>query len=137
MQKYSGSCICGSVKYEISGEFRALLHCHCSRCRKSSGTGHASNVILSPQTVHWTAGEDLIASYKVPDARHFRSVFCRNCGSPLPRVRPDNSLAVIPAGSLDSSPDLKPTGRIFYASRAEWSCGEMDLPVWDEYRPQS
>lgn len=134
---YTGSCICGSVKYEICGEFRALLHCHCGRCRKSSGTGHASNVILVPETVTWTAGEELLGGYRVPDAEHFRTVFCRNCGSPLPRVRPDRSIAVIPAGTLDVSPELKPTGRIFYASRTDWSCGDVALPVWNEYRTQS
>ncbi len=130
---YSGSCICGSVKYEITGEFRFFPHCHCSRCRKSTGTGHASNVILTPETVEWTAGEELVRSYKVPDAERFRTVFCENCGSPLPRWAPDMSIAVIPAGTLDSHPELKPSGRIFYESRADWSCDAAELQCWAEY----
>lgn len=136
-EKYAGSCICGSVKYEITGEFRYFLHCHCSRCRKSTGTGHASNVILTPRSVAWTAGEELVRSYKVADAERFRTVFCSNCGSPLPRWAPDMSMAVIPAGTLDSHPQLKPGGRIFYGSRAEWSCDAGELPVWQEYPQRS
>ncbi len=131
--KYSGSCICGSVKYEITGKFRFFPHCHCSRCRKSTGTGHASNVILTPETVEWIAGEELVRSYKVPDAERFRTVFCENCGSPLPRWAPDMSIAVVPAGTLDCHPDLKPSGRIFYDSKADWSCDATDLAVWSEY----
>jgi hypothetical protein len=132
-EKYSGSCICGSVKYEITGEFRALYHCHCTRCRKASGTGHASNVILAPDAAEWTEGEELLGRYKVPDAERFGTVFCRNCGSPLPRVALERNIAVIPAGSLDSSPDIEPTGRIFYGSKAVWSCDATELPAWDEY----
>ena len=136
-EMYSGSCICGSVKYEITGEFRAFNHCHCARCRKASGTGHASNVILSPDAAEWTAGEELIGRYKVPDAERFATVFCKNCGSPLPRVALERNLAVIPAGSLDSSPDIQPTARIFYASKTAWSCDAGSIPTWDEYPQKS
>jgi hypothetical protein len=136
IDNYSGSCICGSVKYEVSGEFRFFFHCHCSRCAKSTGTGHASNVILNPEKAEWTAGEELIGSFKVPDAKRFRTVFCKNCGSPLPRFAPDMSIAVIPAGTLDSSPALSPTGRIFCGSKEDWSCDSSELPVWDEYPEQ-
>ena len=136
-EKYSGSCICGSVKYEISGEFRAFFHCHCSRCRKASGTGHASNVILNPDTAEWTEGEGLIRSYKVPEADRFGTVFCTNCGSPLPRIAMERHLAVIPAGSLDGSPEIAPTGRNFFGSRTEWSCDTSELPVWTEYPQKS
>jgi hypothetical protein len=113
-----------------------LFHCHCERCRKSTGTGHASNVILNPDAAEWTEGEDLIGNFKVPDAKRFRTVFCKNCGSPLPRVAPDMSIAVIPAGTLDNSPEITPTGRIFQGFRADWSCDSTELPTWDEY-PES
>ena len=135
--KYSGSCICGSVKYEITGEFRAFYHCHCTRCRKASGTGHASNVILKPDAAEWTEGEELLGRYKVPDAERYGTVFCKSCGSPLPRVALERNIAVIPAGSLDSSPEIEPTGRIFVGSKADWSCDTSELPVWDEYPQRS
>lgn len=130
---YKGSCICGSISYEITGELRAFPHCHCRRCRKATGTGHASNVILKPHTARFIKGEELVHTYKVPDAERFRTAFCANCGSPMPKWLPDMSLAVIPAGSLDSHPALNPSGRIFYDSKADWSCDTSDLPLWPEY----
>lgn len=134
---FSGSCLCGSVRYQISGVPTAFNHCHCLRCRKATGTGHASNIILKPDSVEWLAGEHLLRSFKVPDAKRFRSMFCSNCGSPLPRIAADLSMAVIPAGSLDQSPSISPTARIFWASRADWSCDASEIPVWPEYREQS
>lgn len=130
---FEGSCLCGSVAYRITGEPRVFFHCHCGRCRKASGTGHASNIILKPESATWTAGEELLASFKVPDAQRFRSVFCTRCGSPMPRIAPDKSVAVIPAGTLDTDAPLNPTGRIMWSSRAAWSCEAGAIPVWPEY----
>lgn len=130
---FSGSCLCGSVRYEITGTPVDFFHCHCHRCRKANGTGHASNILLKPERVKWTAGEDKLGGFKVPDAKRFRTSFCTVCGSPLPRVAPDLSLAVIPAGSLDCEPPLMPTARIFWGSRTEWSCDDGGIPVWPEY----
>jgi hypothetical protein len=132
----SGGCLCGSVSYAITGDAKAFHHCHCWRCRKATGTGHASNIILIPDSAKWTSGEELLNSFEVPDAERFRTVFCSNCGSPLPRVAPDMSLAVVPAGSLDHVPDIQPMSRIFWDSRADWSCDAGDLDVWPEYAPR-
>lgn len=45
-----GSCLCGSVEYEVTGEAQRFYHCHCQRCRKATGKGHASNLLMTPQT---------------------------------------------------------------------------------------
>jgi len=134
---FRGSCLCGAVGYEITGTPLGFYHCHCRRCRKASGTGHASNIILKPDNVSWTAGEENIGGFNVPDAKRFRTAFCKTCGSPLPRVAPDLSIAAIPAGSLDNDPPLKPTARIFWDSRAPWSCDSGDITSWPEYPQQS
>jgi hypothetical protein len=135
-ETFAGGCLCGAVRYEISGIVRTFLHCHCQRCRKATGTGHASNLLIDPDTAVWLSGEDKLASYKVPDAKRFRTVFCSVCGSSLPRIAPDMSLAVIPAGSLDTEPATLPVGRIFSASKASWSCDNSELPSWPEYPQQ-
>ena len=132
----TGSCLCGSVTYEISGESMHFYHCHCRRCRKATGTGHASNIIMRPDAVAWTAGEHLLSYYKVPDAKRFATNFCKNCGSLMPRIAPDNSVAVIPAGSLDDEPGIKPDARIFQDSKSGWSCDHSELPAHQTYPPR-
>jgi hypothetical protein len=133
----TGSCLCGGVKYRVTGQTERFYHCHCQRCRKTTGTGHASNLLISPQTaISWTKGEENLSHYKVPDAERFYNRFCQNCGSPMPRVVPEINAVVIPAGSLDCNPPINPQGHIFWDSRADWSCTD-ELPVYSEYPPTS
>ena len=130
---FRGSCLCGSVQYEISGEPKKFYHCHCMRCRKSSGTGHASNLLIQPGAIKWLKGEELIRSYKIPEAKRFTRCFCAVCGGQVPRYVKETDFIVIPAGSLDSDPAIQPQARIFWDSRASWSCSGDDLPVFSEY----
>ena len=134
VEMFSGGCLCGSVQYEISGEPVRFYHCHCKRCRKSTGTGHASNVFLKSAELRWLKGETLVRYFKVPEAERFTRCFCQNCGSPLPRLVPELGMGMIPAGSLDTEPALQPQARIFWDSRAPWSCTVAELPVFPEYQ---
>ena len=131
---FTGSCLCGSIQYEITGDPRVFNHCYCSRCRKASGTGHASNIILTLDSAEWRAGEDLLGSYKVPDAERFSTAFCTQCGSQMPRIRKELGFAVIPAGTLDSDSPIQPTDRIMWDSKVDWACDDRDIPTWARYR---
>jgi hypothetical protein len=131
-----GGCLCGAVRYEASGEAKRFLHCHCSRCRRATGTGHASNLFLQPGTLRWASGEEQLRAYKVPEAQRFTNTFCATCGGRLPRQAAGTDIVMIPAGSLDDEPPIKPQGRIFCGSRAAWSCAGDGLPVFEAYPPQ-
>ncbi len=134
--KLKGSCLCGSVAYQVIGETKRFTHCHCQRCRKATGTGHATNLVLSPQTgITWLKGEELLGKYKVPEAERFYNCFCKTCGGPMPRVVPELDAVLIPAGSLDTPVPIAPQSRIFNDSRVDWSCSD-DLPVYPEYPPE-
>jgi len=131
-KKLSGSCLCGAVRYTATGEAQRFYHCHCSRCRKASGTGHASNLFVKG-ALSWKSGEDLIRTFKVPDAERFTNTFCKTCGGRVPRFIEEYGVVFIPAGSLDDEPDLGPQARIFKGSRATWSCDSGQLPEFDAY----
>jgi len=130
---FKGSCLCGSVKYELSGEPTRFYHCHCERCRRATGTGHASNIMVKADNFTWLAGEALLKRYKVPEAERFYSLFCSECGSNMPREVPEIGVVVVPAGSLDHEIPLQPEARIFWDSRAEWSCSGDGIAVFAEY----
>jgi hypothetical protein len=132
----TGSCLCGAVEYEVTGEAKRFYYCHCTRCRKATGTGHASNIFLQPASLRWLAGEDQIRSFKPPEAQRFTNQFCGACGSRLPRQPAGGDVVMIPAGSLDVEPPIKPQARIFYGSRASWSCSADGIDVYPEYAPQ-
>lgn len=131
---FTGSCLCGSVQYEITGEFQRFSNCHCSRCRKVSGSGHGSNILIKPLTgITWLRGQSLLARYKVPDADRFFNCFCSKCGSPMPREIPQLDAVLAPAGSTDSELPVTPQHHIFWDSRAKWSCPAGDLDIYSEY----
>jgi hypothetical protein len=130
-----GSCLCGAVKFEVSGEPTRFFHCHCTRCRKATGTGHASNLFLQPGALKWLNGEDQVRTFKVPEAKRFTNNFCATCGSRLPRQAKDSDSVIIPAGSLDDEPPIKPQARIFSASRASWSCADDGVAVYPDFPP--
>ena len=130
-----GSCLCGTVKFEVVGEPKRFYHCHCSRCRKVTGTGHASNLFLQPGTLTWLGGEEKVSSFKVPEAKRFTNNFCATCGSRLPRQAKDSDMVMIPAGSLDDAAPIRPQARIFADSRAGWSCTDGEMAVYPEYPP--
>lgn len=125
----SGSCLCGTVKYEVSGSFERFFLCHCSRCRKGTGSAHAANLFSSSATLTWLSGADSIKAYKVPSARHSRT-FCTECGSAVPKIQP-NGMVMVPAGSLDSPIDIRPDAHIHCASRANWDDHLEDVPQMD------
>jgi hypothetical protein len=115
-----GSCLCGGVAFVVEGEPLRAYHCHCSRCRKARGAAFASNLFTTADGVRLVRGEELLAAYTVPEARYFRQVFCRVCGSPMPRVDRERGLCVVPMGSLDDDPGIRPQRHIFVGSKAPW-----------------
>lgn len=129
----TGSCLCGALHYSLVAEPQRFYHCHCSRCRKSSGTGHASNLFAKSSDIEWTGDTTLIKHFKLPEAERFTRTFCANCGGPLPRLIPQLGMAFIPAGTLDVEPDFSPQARIFCDSKTAWSCSGDELPRFAAY----
>ncbi len=132
-EQIEGGCLCGITRYRVTGPWIRFVHCHCSRCRKATGTGHATNLFAGPDNLEWIAGESYVARYDLPTAKSFAVCFCKTCGSPLPHLARNGSVWVIPAGSLDREPSVRPSARIFWPSRASWSCSGEDLPCFDTY----
>ena len=91
----TGSCLCGSVRYNVQGEPQRAFHCHCSRCRKATGTGHATNLFVAG-TLTWDAGEALVRQFKVPEAQRFTNAFCCKCGGRVPRSATGSGMVMIP-----------------------------------------
>lgn len=95
-----------------------MFLCHCSRCRRETGTLHGANVFFASGHLVFEHGENRLSRYALPGTRK-RRWFCSTCGSPMPRVDADGGI-VLPAGSLDDDRSLEPTAHIFCSSAASW-----------------
>lgn len=134
-QVLNGSCLCGAVKYEVRKPYLRFAHCYCGRCRKATGSSHATNLYVEPPQFSWKIGEQLISRFDLPSAPSFATTYCTLCGGPLPHFTRSGREVVIPAGTLDSEPDITPQANIFWESRATWSCSGGELPSHAEYTP--
>jgi hypothetical protein len=128
-----GACLCGAIAYEVDAPFPLpIVLCHCRRCRKARGSAHAANVFTRAERFRWLGGEASVREFKPPDAERFAQAFCTICGSAVPRV---GQSAVVPAGTLEDDPIVRPGLHIFTGSKAEWFSISDSLPQYPEYPP--
>lgn len=125
---HTGSCLCGAITFEITGDFEHFFLCHCSRCRKDTGSAHAANLFSTGATLRWRSGAP--RSFCLPGTRHARA-FCPDCGSALPSTQMEGKLLVVPAGSLDTPVQIQPDAHLCCASRADWDQELEKLPRLD------
>ena len=128
-----GSCLCGRVKYSLATELETFYFCHCEQCRKLTGSAFASNILASPAEIHWLSGHEQIQRFDYPGDRSFTKVFCKVCGSGLPFLNESGTHLIIPAGSLDGDPPIRPDKNIFWADRSPWYEAGMDAPRCDGF----
>jgi hypothetical protein len=119
MSIISGSCLCGKVSFECKNSFEQFHLCHCIQCQKSTGSAHASNLFTSSGNIKWTSGVNLVKRFDVP-GRAISKAFCIECGSGVPYLSGSGKALVVPAGCLDSRPEIDPQDNIFCSEKAEW-----------------
>jgi hypothetical protein len=134
-ENLGGSCLCGVVRFEVRQPYLRFAHCYCGRCRKATGSSHATNLYVAPTQFSWLSGEKVAKRFDLTTAASFATTFCTQCGGPLPHFTRSGREVVVPAGTLDRYPDVVPSRNIFWASRSEWSCSGGSLPCYDEYGP--
>ena len=127
----TGSCLCGAVTFEIHGDFDTFYLCHCGRCRKDTGSAHASNLFSRSARLKWLSGEDKITNFTLPSTQHTKA-FCSVCGSALPNLQMGGDLLVVPAGSLDDDVPIRPNAHIFVSCKANWDKALEKIPKVDK-----
>ena len=114
-----GECNCGAVAFEINADLTDVIICHCSICRRSTGSSGIAIIVVNNEVFKWTRGQQQIGTWKKPGA-DWQTWFCRNCGSPLPGEN-DASRMFVPAGLImEGGEALKVTHHIWVDSKALW-----------------
>lgn len=131
---YQGSCLCGAIEVRISGPISSIIHCHCSLCRKSSGTAYATNGFVNADelTVDDPGGKLGSYEHRPGKKRHF----CTVCASPVYSARADDPSRVrLRLGILDSAIAERPMSHNFVTSKADWEDLDATLPRYERYEP--
>jgi PhnB protein len=132
-----GSCLCGGVRFEITQPFRRANHCHCSRCRKHSGTFGETQGRVPRDGFRLLQGEELIRSFRPVEGAV--KAFCSVCGSSLfGGTWPDCGEVSVRLGALDDDPGIRAQYHSFVASRAPWDDVPDDgLPRYEAANPEA
>ena len=144
MSLIRASCLCGGVRYAITGPLIGPSNCHCSMCRKQQGAAFRSRARVRIADFNWVQGEGLVKYYESSPGTY--RGFCSTCGSPIinkfdaisKSASVDAAAAFqygIAFGSLDDDPGVRPAAHIFVASKATWFSITDDLPQFSERQP--
>lgn len=127
-----GSCLCGSVSFEVIGTCQNFFICHCEFCQKDTGTAFAANLFYHGAQIRWLSGQESVKKFSLSHSRHVKS-FCTNCGSALPSIENNGELVLIPAGCLDTPIKVDPNAHIFMKSKADWENKLADLKEFESF----
>ncbi len=114
----NGRCLCGEVQFELKGKTPHLYQCHCSQCRKVTGSSSNAATFVEKANFKWIAGEQVITSYSKDGG--YRSDFCSRCGSPVPNQLRGMDKYWVPAGSIEGYDDFRVIAHLHIGSKAEW-----------------
>ncbi|MGZ4381993.1 MAG: GFA family protein [Gaiellaceae bacterium] len=133
----AGGCLCGGVRFEVTEPPVSASYCHCTRCRRRSGTAASVQARLAPGSLRIVAGEELVRTYQPPDG--FGKAYCSACGSALwSRDPADPDTVSVRMGAFDGDPGIRPSYRQFVAYAAPWEPIPDDgLPRFPERRPSA
>jgi hypothetical protein len=115
----TGACNCGAVQFEIDAPLSGVYVCHCSICRRSTGSNGIAVVVVRKDQFRWRSGQEHIATWKKPDA-NWQTWFCSVCGSPVPGEN-DPTRMFVPAGAIaEGGDELRVIHHIWVGSKAPW-----------------
>ncbi len=115
----TGQCNCGTVRFEVDAEPAGIYVCHCSICRRSTGSNGIAVIVVPNESFHWTGGEGNVVKWAKPGSS-WETWFCRTCGSRVPGQN-DASRMFVPAGLLSEPVDgLEVIHHIWVGSKASW-----------------
>jgi hypothetical protein len=121
----AGKCFCGAVRYEVADAFLYAMNCHCSNCRRTTGSAFKPFAGIEREKLTVIQGADGLLIYgedKLHDAH------CGTCGSLLYSVVRDGTWVHVAMGSLVDAPSIRPSCHIFVGSKAPWFIITDDLP---------
>ena len=121
----NGSCLCGTIEFELTHKPAVFYRCHCSLCRKQSGVGYNLATLVKDSEFRWIKGKNCVASWSKPTG--YRTDFCNVCGSTVPNSLRDVPYVWVPVGLIDERLEMECAGDF---------CTDDAMP-WDETRSLS
>jgi hypothetical protein len=124
-----GACFCKTVQYAVEDTFGYAMNCHCSQCRRTTGSAFKPFAGIKREKLRLTAGADALLVYGDETGN---DTHCKACGSLLYSIVREGQYVHVAMGTLIDAPSIRPTAHIFVGSKAPWFTITDDLPQHDE-----
>ena len=135
-ESFSGGCLCGAVRYQCAVAPVGAGHCHCNDCRKSSGTGHCSHLVVPAAALEVT-GKVTFFESPTDAGNTVGRAFCPTCGSPVYSKNSSLPDLLFPrASSLDNLEVFQPQMVVYAKRAASWDRLDQTLPHFEEMPPK-
>jgi len=129
---HKGSCLCGSIQYEIDGELSDFGYCHCASCRKASGSAYGANIGAARTDLMLTDPNDYLKEFESSPGKV--RAFCSNCGSPIfAYLRLSAEILRIRLGTIDTPLGKNAKAHTFVSDKADWDEIDSMLPQFKEW----
>ena len=125
-----GSCLCGQVKYSVEDAFDYALNCHCSNCRRATGSAFKAFAGIERARLTLTCGADNLLIFGQEDTHDAR---CAKCGSLLYSLVREGAFFHVTLGTLTDAPSIQPSAHIFVGCKAPWFTITDSLPQHQEF----
>ena len=126
----TGECYCRAVRYEVADAFTYALNCHCSNCRRTTGSAFKPFAGIVREQFRVVSGADGLMIYG-DETTH--NAHCARCGSLLYSLVRDGAYVHVSMGTLRDAPAIRPSAHIFVGSKAPWYAILDDLPQYQEH----
>src|SRR5215467_13089495 len=120
-----GKCDCGAVQYEVADAFLYAANCHCSNCRRATGSAFKPFAGIERDKLAVIEGGDKLLLYGDTSGGH--DAHCRVCGSLLYSLVREGAYVHVAMGTLRDDPSIRPSRHIFVGSKAPWFAITDDL----------
>ena len=123
----AGSCLCGAVRYRVTDEFSYALNCHCSQCRRVTGSAFKPFAGIEARKLKITKGKSGLTIFGEATGH---DAHCKKCGSLLYSIVRDGAYVHVTLGTLIDAPSIRPSAHIFVGSKAPWFTITDKLPQY-------
>jgi hypothetical protein len=131
----SGGCLCGAVRYRAAAAPLAAVKCYCAECRRTSGTGHATHVVMPTSAVAVTGAVNTYSNPADSGSKITRA-FCPTCGTIVYSLNSSMPGTTHLRGStLDDVSEISPQFSVYACRAPAWDPVSPQLPAFDKMPP--
>ncbi|TPL00451.1 MULTISPECIES: GFA family protein [unclassified Mesorhizobium] len=126
----TGKCFCGAARYEVADEFSYAANCHCSNCRRTTGSAFKPFAGIEREKFRLVTSEDELLIFGDVSGH---DAHCGRCGSLVYSLVRDGAYVHVAMGTLMDDPGIRPSAHILVGSKAPWFTITDDLPQYREH----